>query len=328
MIRTIANVIRGEGVASAFRRTAERIGEALQPRFAADAPLVNYCATPVAARNGGVAIQLMTRLREERNLRAVALNGDLRAAKAVHLEGTANAPLDDLLTLNVPLIVSIHDFTLFDHPLAQRVLDTARATIFPSHFLLHEYRRRFRFAGEVIEPAILSTRASSFVPRTAVAFAGSVKPHKGGALLPELARRIDRELHVFGGGDLDLLLPLRRTRNARVHGYYRHATLPALLARHRVGLVVLPSIVPESFSLTLSAAWMAGAYVVAFDHGAIAERIRAHGGGALAPLASGAEGLSSLIKAWRGDEPVPAIGWTPADAARAHVALYRRLGLL
>ncbi|HYR28783.1 MAG TPA: hypothetical protein VEU30_09975, partial [Thermoanaerobaculia bacterium] len=170
MIGTIANVIRGEGVASAFRRASERIAETLQPRFAGDAPLVNYCATKIAARNGGVAIQLMTRLREEQKVREVALTNDLRNARAVHVEGTANAPLADILALNVPLIVSIHDYTLLDHPLARRLLETARATIFPSHFLLNEYRNRFRFEGEVIEPATLVPRTSYLVPKTAVAF--------------------------------------------------------------------------------------------------------------------------------------------------------------
>lgn len=340
-LRAIADVVRGEGVASALRRAAERIEEAFtgpfDSRFECRAPILNV-AMSTGARTGGVAIQLRTRLRAEQALRHVALLDPRRipslsdmvaqwGVRAVHLEGTSGGPLEELLRLaneGVKVIVSVHDFSLRESGVAARVLAAASAVIYPSEYLRNEYGG----AGEVIEPPVPVRRRGEATAgkRDGIAFAGSVKPHKGGALLPELARRVGGTLHVFGGGDVELLRALRAVPNVVVHGYYRSGALPSLLARHGIGTVVLPSIVPESYSLTLSEAWQAGAFVVAFDHGAIAERIRRDGGGALAPPDSGAEGLAARIE--KAEPVAPRTFPAPEVAAQAHVALYRRLGLL
>jgi glycosyltransferase involved in cell wall biosynthesis len=112
---------------------------------------------------------------------------------------------------------------------------------------------------------------------------------------------------------------------------YRAGALPSLLARHRVGLVVLPSIVPESYGLTLSESWLAGAAAAAFDHGALAERIRRHGGGWVAPLESGAAGLAEIVEHWmsgQASEPAPHATSSPTEAAVAHHRLYQKWRLL
>src|SRR5437660_636996 len=83
------------------------------------------------------------------------------------------------------------------------------------------------------------------------------------------------------------LRSLRAMKNVKVHGYYPAGTLPFLLRRHGIGLVLAPSVVPEAFCLTISEAWAAGAAVAAFDVGAQGERIRRQGGGWVAPLESG-----------------------------------------
>ncbi|HWS70632.1 MAG TPA: hypothetical protein VN605_00895, partial [Thermoanaerobaculia bacterium] len=181
--------------------------------------------------------------------------------------------------------------------------------------------------AEVIEPGVPDAHPQVREERRAIAYAGSVKRHKGAHLLAEIAG--DAPCHVFGGGDEDLLRALRRHGNFTIHGYYRAGALPSLLARHGVGLVLLPSIVPESYSLTLSETWQAGAIAAALDHGAIAQRIREHGGGLLAPLASGAAGLREEVERWRRGSLMavaPRAIATSDDAARAHVALYRHLG--
>ena len=70
-----------------------------------------------------------------------------------------------------------------------------------------------------------------------------------------------------------------------VTGAYRSDDeLAGLIAEEQPSLVFLPSIWPETWSYTLSHAWAAGLAVVAFDIGAIAERIRARGHGFLLPL--------------------------------------------
>jgi glycosyltransferase involved in cell wall biosynthesis len=217
--------------------------------------------------------------------------------------------------------------------LAHRALGRAlleRATlIFPSRFLLEKHRQLFDLPlrdATLIEPSVSdAAAASNSNERPAIAYVGAVKRHKGAHLLPDLIRD-DARWHIFGGGDEDLLRALRRMPNVTVHGYYRYRDVSLLLQRNRIGLVVLPSIWPETYSLVLSEAWLAGAAVVAFDHGAPADRIRRDGGGWLAPLPDGAAGLASLIDAWRAGRAVATIPRNLPmvfDAARAHVALYR-----
>ena len=72
---------------------------------------------------------------------------------------------------------------------------------------------------------------------------------------------------------------------------------------------------------------MAGVPAVAFDLGALAERIRDHGGGWLTPLASGAEGMAGIVESWLAgalSTQVPGSFPSAIDVARAHVALYER----
>jgi glycosyltransferase involved in cell wall biosynthesis len=218
---------------------------------------------------------------------------------------------------------------------ARQILAAATGVIFPSQFLLDQHRQLFSLpdlAGEVIEPGVPARTLHAGGARRALAYAGSVKRHKGAQLLPELAQLLgDVDIHIFGGGDEDLLHAMRRVPNITVHGYYSASTLPSLLAHHGIGLVVLPSTWPETYSLVLSEAWLAGAAVAAFDLGAQAERIRHHGGGWLAPLESGTAGLAQIIEQWMRGEITTSVPHTvpsPADAAKAHLEMYRKWGVL
>ena len=217
--------------------------------------------------------------------------------------------------------------------LARQILASAKRVIFPSQFLLEKHREIFsmpELAGVVIEPAVLARISSGRDARAprGIAYAGSAKRHKGAHMLAELAQRTGTALHIFGGGDEDRLRDLRSLPNVTVHGYYRVGELPSLLQKHGIGLVVVPSIWPEAHCLVISEAWLAGAAVAAFDLGAQAERIRAHGGGWLAPLESGADGLAAIANQWLAGSITttpPRDIATPIDAARAHVELYRTI---
>ncbi|MGN6186655.1 MAG: glycosyltransferase [Thermoanaerobaculia bacterium] len=382
----LTRVIRAEGFASAMRRTRERVDEALHDRAMRmrrapyeRADVLNVLPWPIAPRFGGVQVQLRARLQHERTLRNVALlhpNGldlsdhrraitdldealRITGAKLIHLENTADAPLAALMNRDLPLIVSIHDFSLFcanphllEEPrqrfcdysrdaarcaacmpsqdvsarraLSRELLQRAKAVIFPSRFLLEKHRELFDLPlshAHVIEPSIGDVAPHANPGGAAIAYVGAVKRHKGAHLLPQLIRD-DEQWHIFGGGDADLLMPLRGRRNVHIHGYYRAGELPSLLTKHRIGLTVIPSIWPETHSLVLTESWLANTPVAAFDLGAIAERIREHGGGFLTPLDSGAEGLRALIE-HREKPVIPTQLPSARDAALAHAALYR-----
>ena len=366
MMETIVRVARGEGLGSVAVRAGERLSEAWQRRMrilrgaARPMPhprLLNVLPVPPSSRLGGVVVQLNARLAEERRLRDVALfdqrwlQSGARAWRTTSLEAIGARTLivegafRDPWTIpedGAELILAIHDFSLISsHPhelevdearrkRAVQLLERARAAIFPSAFLRDAYRAIVpRFEARLIEPGIAGGFLRLAPIGNRIAFAGSVKPHKGGALIPEIIRATGAaEWHVFGGGDLELLRPVRG--RAAIHGYYRAGSLSRLLVRNRIGLAILPSIVPESFSLTLSECWSAGVPVVAFDHGAIAERIRAHGGGFLVPREAGAEGIAACVRDWLNGAATMVSLHVPSahDAAAAHVALYEELGVL
>src|SRR6185295_11661852 len=136
-----------------------------------------------------------------------------------------------------------------------------------------------------------------------VAYIGNVLPHKGALVFEEVVRRMppadfpDLRWSAYGGGDPGLLLRLRRLSRTRVRGYYRAGSLIDHLRHDGVDLALLLSIVPESYSLALSECLAAGVPVVAFDHGAIAERLRRHGGGLLVEPAAGASGITAAVAA-------------------------------
>jgi glycosyltransferase involved in cell wall biosynthesis len=118
-----------------------------------------------------------------------------------------------------------------------------------------------------------------------------------------------------------------------VRGYYRAGSLPRLLRRDRIDLAILPSVVPESFSLVLSECRAAGVPVLAFDSGAVGERLRAEGGGLAVPLEEGGAGLATAISGMvRGERAVPPLAAGsapgPGEIARRWLAFYRESGLL
>ncbi|MET0555244.1 MAG: glycosyltransferase [Vicinamibacteria bacterium] len=183
-----------------------------------------------------------------------------------------------------------------------------------------------------IEPVPVDPRPPGGVVRHA-ALVGAATAAKGALLLPGIARAVSDVLRIsaLGGGEVEVVRAMRAEPRVEVGGYYRAGTLPRLLRARAVDVALLLSLVPESHGLTLDECWRAGVPVVAFDHGALAGRVRRHGGGVLVPLAAGPSGVAAALRELvSGARPVPAVPGaealsTPAAAAAAHVALYRRL---
>jgi Glycosyl transferases group 1 len=188
--------------------------------------------------------------------------------------------------------------------LARRLLAAAAAIVYPSSFLARTHDELFGgaggaggAAGRVIAPAGSPTlfRAHSARPRRPqgaprsphhIAWVGAVQPHKGALVFEAAVRRLvaggrHLRLSAYGGGDAEILTRWRRLPGLRVRGYYRAGSLPARLRRDGVDLALLLSVVPESYGLALDECAAAAVPVVAFDHGAVAERIAAAGSGLL-----------------------------------------------
>jgi glycosyltransferase involved in cell wall biosynthesis len=221
-----------------------------------------------------------------------------------------------------------------------RLLARADALVFPSEEMRAAWRvllpsldpERQQVIAPGVEPPRVDPRPPGGVVRHA-AFVGAATEEKGALLVPGIARAVADVVRVsaLGGGRLEVLQALRAEPGIEVRGYYRAGTLSRLLRERAVDVALLLSLVPESHGLTLDECWRAGVPVIAFDHGAVAGRVRRHGGGVLVPLAEGATGVAAVLRALvAGARPLPAVPGegafsTPAAAADAHVALYRRL---
>jgi len=229
--------------------------------------------------------------------------------------------------------------------LAGELLRAADAVVYPSDFLRRRHLELFpglrASRHHVIEPPGQggSPPPAAGRPLRHVAYIGSVQPHKGAMVFEEVVRGLPRErwpelrFSAYGGGDPELLLRLRRLPRVKVRGYYRAGSLVGLLRQDRVDLALLLSIVPESYGLALSECLEAGVPVVAFDHGAMADRLREHGGGLLVDPSLGAAGVAALIAELTQGRPVPREGFPQAAApsaeavAEAFRKLYRELDL-
>lgn len=224
---------------------------------------------------------------------------------------------------------------------AAALYGAADALVFSSSYLRDAHAELF--GGARPEATLVSTPAVALPetpprrpPRrgseTRVAFVGAVKLHKGAHVLEEVAGRLAGEpftFRIYGGGDEDLLA--RLAPRCGVRGYYRLGALPSLLARDGVDVALLLSVVPESYSQTLTECHAAGVPVVAFDLGALGRRLAEEGGGIAVPIDRGADGIVEALRAFRRGATIP-LPPPPADSRRAaaetHLALYRRLGLL
>ena len=185
--------------------------------------------------------------------------------------------------------------------------ERATAVIYPSGFLRRQHEALFSWRREAQIEAVISPATSRPVPpaerpdgRPHIAFVGGAHLHKGGALIAPTMERILKHNpravgFVYGSGDGRLARQLRRMKGIRVRGYYVQGRLPSLLLRDRIAVAVLPSIWPEAYALVVDECLSVGVPVVAFDHGAVADRLRKWNVSDLIPLRIGADDLANSI---------------------------------
>ena len=223
------------------------------------------------------------------------------------------------------------------------------ALVFPSDFLARKYSDLLGFAPQqrhyVIPPAVpdpdpLPHRRPGRRHGLRFAFVGGTRVVKGWRVLVDLVHRLETagagglfDLIVLGGGDPAGSADSVRSPRVRVRGHYRSGRLPHLLRLHGIDLALLLSPVPESYGLALDECRWAGVPVLAFNHGALGQRIRATGGGVLAPPDAGVEGLTRILLPLLRDRQllaaIPPVPEPPtgavAAAARRHLELYAAL---
>ncbi len=184
---------------------------------------------------------------------------------------------------------------------------SATALIFPSAFLQRQHLELFPSRSEhqmeqVIAPS--TRRPETFVDRSKlhpnIGFVGGVFPHKGGRLIPPVMGRLRAQEKkatgfVFGPGDPELIAQIKQAKGVKVVGYYRPGTLGESLVKNKIAVAVLPSIWPEAYSMVVDECLATGTPVVAFDLGAVGDRLEFWSTGELVHPAQGAAGLAEAV---------------------------------
>ncbi len=201
---------------------------------------------------------------------------------------------------------------------SDRWLREARRVIAPSLDTAARLERHFSGLEVQVRPHAPPAVPAAAPPRAdhrkavRVALLGAVGDHKGYAVLlacarDARARRLPIEFVVIGYTTNEL--PLLATGKVFVTGRYGEAEAPHLLRRERPDVVWLPSVWPETWSYTLDYALGAGLPVLAFDLGAIAERLRAVGAGELLPLGIAPRQINERLLQFVTRAP-----WVPEDS--------------
>jgi GT2 family glycosyltransferase/glycosyltransferase involved in cell wall biosynthesis len=193
----------------------------------------------------------------------------------------------------------------------------ARRVIAPSADTSQRVQRHFGVQCEIRPLASPATvpeapplRAPAPAGNVRVALIGALGEHKGYQVLlacarDARARRLPLEFVVIGYTEDDA--SLLATGRVFITGRYSEGEAAHLLRREQPHIAWLASVWPETWCYTLDYALSAGLPVVAYDLGAIAERLRAAGTGELLPLDMRPPRINDrLLQLVRGaSQPVP-----------------------
>jgi len=249
----------------------------------------------------------------------------------VHLHSVDEACRKRLITLQriapTPWIATLHDLTFlhpraFDAPgIPERdaawiagvfvTLQQAAAVLAPSKFIrdlaLHHLpgiEVQLLAPGfdhskpRIAMPAPLDFGAER--PGHVVAVVGAIGPHKGSALLDELAALLegsDIGVVVIGYTDSEITRGWRVPGRYYVYGPYLDDELGGALKTLGVEVALFPNRMPESFSYTLSEVWAAGIPAVVPDEGALGERVARWSGGWRLPARYTAVDAAEFLRA-------------------------------
>ena len=184
---------------------------------------------------------------------------------------------------------------------ARRVLAPTRDTALRLQAHFADLPVEVRGHGAPVTPKPAPPRSAPD-ERIRVALIGAIGSHKGYKLLlacanDARARRLPIDFIVIGYTENDA--PMLKTGRVSITGRYTEAEAPHLLRREKPDVTWFPSVWPETWCYALDHALNIGLPVLAFDLGAIAERLRVAGLGELLPLSSTPREINDRLLAFR-----------------------------
>ncbi|MGE4071684.1 MAG: glycosyltransferase [Lysobacterales bacterium] len=221
-----------------------------------------------------------------------------------YLQRTTLEWLEQWCPLGRPWLLSVHDLGfLAEHAFEQgldepepdadwlrrwhAVMVSAAAITVPSAYLAGVFRRHLPdLPVQIVPPGITLEERPVSTQRElrTLAIVGALGPHKGKERLLRWLRHGDAQRYrwvLIGYTDEQLHPGFIADGRLWVHGPFEPQQTAHWLQHYQVDLVLFPNRLAESFSYVLSEVWAAGVPVLVPDAGALGERVRAHGGGAL-----------------------------------------------
>lgn len=133
--------------------------------------------------------------------------------------------------------------------------------------------------------------------RLNVAFIGGMSTAKGSQMAYELIRHSSKDIQWFVfGGIGDRSLELLERKNLIKTNWYERDKVYELMVQHKIDLVCILPIWPETFCYTLSEAILSGVPVLTTDIGAVGSRTRALNCGWTVPLNMNYQGILEKIQ--------------------------------
>jgi GT2 family glycosyltransferase/glycosyltransferase involved in cell wall biosynthesis len=183
------------------------------------------------------------------------------------------------------------------------ILDRARQVVAPAHDVRTRLARYFPNLPVTVVPwdapvSPLPRIRKPDLRRIHVAVIGAISVQKGYRVLLECARdaaarNIDLDFVVIGYTCDDR--KLLATGRAFITGPYADHEVGKLLEREKCGIAMFPSVVPETWCYALNHALVEALPIVAFDLGAIAERLRGYAAATLLPLSTQAAEINDVL---------------------------------
>jgi GT2 family glycosyltransferase/glycosyltransferase involved in cell wall biosynthesis len=169
------------------------------------------------------------------------------------------------------------------------------------YFPTVEFTERRHFETYITARPVAAPLAAGETLRIAVI--GSIGPHKGLDIVMRcardgLARNLPLAFHIVGHTACDDAV--RALKNVAVTGAYKEEDIFDILGSLHCHCAFFPSVWPETYTYTLSIAFLGGLFPIAFDLGAPAARIREHGFGHLIPLTRDAVAINDELLALSG----------------------------
>lgn len=123
-----------------------------------------------------------------------------------------------------------------------------------------------------------------------IAVLGTISQHKGADVIRKMAQHMPNDINIKIIGTMK-----DAPENIFVYGKYNPRKLPRIMKKHKIDLVFIPSIWPETFSYTTSEAISMGLPVACFNMGAPAERVSKYSCGLILNEISPQKNLAQII---------------------------------